>query len=269
MNFEVFLADFKRAKTNGRAFVVVTMVNSRGSTPQEVGARMIVNGDGYFSGTIGGGKLEMVAILKAQECLAQKQKTPLFAEWNLQTDLKMSCGGLVCLFFEIYNPETIWKIVIFGAGHVSQELVRVLLRLDCQIQCLDSRSEWLAKLPQDPRLRMELVEHLPDYVYKLSEDSFLVLATMGHATDLPILEEVLKTKNFQYVGVLGSDLKALKMRKYLLNLGLTVKKTESFFCPIGENIGNNTPAEIAISVTAQLLKIRGLGRRQIETLLDF
>ena len=256
MNFEKFLSDFNLAKSNGAAFVVVTLVNSKGSAPQEVGARMIVTSSGYFSGTVGGGKLEMAAIQKAQEYLSSKQFGSHFVEWNLQTDIKMSCGGVVGLFFEIHNPETSWNIIIFGAGHVAQELVRVLLRLECHVTCVDTREEWLSKLPHDDNLKTELSQNLPEYISKLSEESFVILATMGHATDLPILEEILKTKSFSYVGVLGSDIKAKKIRAQLTDLKFSAEKIQSFFCPIGETFGNNTPSEIAISVTSQLLRVR-------------
>lgn len=256
MNFEKFLADFKLAQEEQKAFVVVTFVSSKGSAPQEVGARMIVTSQGHFSGTVGGGKLEMAAIKQAQEYLSSQSRGSHFHDWNLQTDIKMSCGGAVGLFFEVHNPSTAWNIVIFGAGHVAQELIRVLLRLECRVQCFDTRIDWLEKLPQDSKLRIHLSNDLPTVVNDLDSSSFIVCATMGHATDLPILEKILKAKTFSYVGVLGSDLKAKKMRKSLSEAHITQEKLESFYCPMGEDIGNNTPAEIAISVSAQLLKIR-------------
>ncbi len=256
MSFEKFLSDFNMAMHQARPFVVITLVNIKASAPQEVGARMIVTQKGYFSGTIGGGKLEMAATQKAQEYLISKQSGSHFVEWNLQTDIKMSCGGAVSLFFEIHNPETSWNVVIFGAGHVAQELVRVLLRLECQIKCIDTREEWLAKLPRDSKLHAELALDFNQSVSQLNNESFVVLATMGHATDVPILEEILNTKSFSYVGVLGSDLKAKKIRKHLEENNFSLEKINSYYCPIGEDLGNNTPAEIAISVTSQLLKVR-------------
>ncbi len=256
MNYEKFLSDFKLAQDTGDPFVVVTLVNTKGSAPGEIGARMIVIPKGYFSGTVGGGKLELAATDCAQEYLASKARGSYFKEWNLQTDIKMSCGGAVGLFFEIHNPATSWKVVIFGAGHVSQELIRVLLRLECSIQCFDTRPEWIEKLPRDQKLKSHVVSDLPKQVAGLDTSCFVVCATMGHATDLPVLEEILNTKLFSYVGVLGSDLKAIKMRKSLSESGIPQEKLESFYCPMGESIGNNTPAEIAISVTAQLLKVR-------------
>lgn len=258
MNFEKFLENFNQAKNLKKNFVVVTLVNSKGSAPQEVGARMIANADGYFAGTIGGGKLEKAAIEKSQEFLKAGATGSHFFEWNLQTDIKMSCGGVVSLFFEIHNFQKIWNIVIFGAGHVSQELTRVLLRLECQLTCVDSRPEWLEKLPQDLKLTKVLADPMEKFVPEIPEGSFVVSATMGHSTDLPILAEIYKGQRLPYVGAIGSDVKALKLKQNLRDLRISENQIKALHCPIGEDFGNNTPAEIAISITAQLLRLRSM-----------
>jgi xanthine dehydrogenase accessory factor len=256
MNFETFLQDFQRAKESQKSFVVVTMVNSQGSAPQEVGARLIATAEGYFSGTVGGGKLEKAALEKSKELLSSGKTGSHFEEWNLQKDIGMSCGGVVSLFFEIHNLSKVWKIVVFGAGHVSQELIRVLLRLECLITCVDSRPEWLERLPQDSKLEKKLVHPLESYVPQVPKEAFVISATMGHGTDLPILHEILKGESRVYLGCIGSAVKAKKLRQNLRDLGLSAEKSEAFFCPVGEPFGNSTPAEIAISIAAQLLRVR-------------
>ena len=254
MNFETFLVEFQKAKEAGRPFVVVTLVGHKGSVPQVLGARLIVNEAGYLSGTIGGGKLEKAAIDKSQSILTSNQ-TSLFQEWNLQNDLGMSCGGAVSLFFEVHQPKHKWQIVIFGAGHVAQELTRVLLRLNCEIRCIDARAEWLEKFPNSPKLNKVCVQNVPAYVDQLVAGDFVVIATMGHATDLPILEKILKSDlELPYLGVLGSEVKAGKLRTNILESGVSQMKVDSFFCPMGEEIGDNTPPEMAISIVAQLLR---------------
>ena len=78
----------------------------------------------------------------------------------------------------------------------------------------------------------------------------------GHATDLPVLAEILKTRTAPYIGVIGSKQKAAVLRRELKALELPDEKLTEFCCPIGLPIGNNTPAEISISVAAQLLQRR-------------
>lgn len=257
MNFEIFLSDFSRAKANKKSFVVITLVQTQGSAPQEMGARMIATSDGYFAGTIGGGKIEKAAIDQATAFLKEGKTGSFFKEWNLQKDIGMSCGGVVSLFFEIHNLAKIWNIVLFGAGHVSQELVRVLLRLECQLTCVDSRPDWLEKLPADLKLTKVLAQPMESFAASIPEEAYVVTATMGHSTDLPVLAEIFKTgRDLPYLGAIGSDVKALKLRQNLRDLKFSEEQVNSFFCPVGEPFGNNTPAEIAISIAAQLLRIR-------------
>jgi xanthine dehydrogenase accessory factor len=254
-NFESYIQAWKQKKESGKPFVTVTLVNSRGSAPQDQGARMITDGVNVLFGTVGGGKVEAKAIELSRELLNSDGKTRTHhVQWNLQRDVGMTCGGEVSLFFEIENETEDWEITVFGAGHVSQELCRVLERLNCRLTCVDNRSEWLAKLPNSLN-KVELVEP-KDHVAKLSDNSFAILMTMGHATDAPILAEILKQKSLPYVGVIGSDSKARLLRDEMKKADVPAEKTETFICPIGESFGDNSPAEIALSIAAQLVKVK-------------
>ena len=109
---EEYLAKLSQVKESGIPCVVVTMVSVKGSAPQEVGARIIVGSSGLIYGTIGGGKVEAKSIQKAAELLTF-ENNHLFVEWNLQTDVGMTCGGVVGLFFEKILPLADWKIAVF------------------------------------------------------------------------------------------------------------------------------------------------------------
>ena len=249
----------------GQPFVVVTVVDTTGSVPQDVGAKMIVDSGGRLFGTVGGGKVEGRAIKEAQEMLVElaaadsnvRHKTR-FCNWNLQKDIGMTCGGSVRVYFEAQNL-TNWHIVIFGAGHCAIALVPLLCRLDCAVTCVDHRPEWLDKIAPSPRLKKVLVSEYTDYVDKLLPLNFVLLMTMGHSSDKPILLEILRLydtgqRPFPYLGVIGSKAKAARLHQDIAEAGL--KDEHPFFCPIGLPIGGNDPAEIAISVAAQLLDVR-------------
>ncbi len=254
-NFESFIEAWKEIKLSGKPFVTVTLVNSRGSAPQDQGARMITDGKKVLFGTVGGGKVEARAIEEAARLINDKDNSTHHVLWNLQKDVGMTCGGEVSLFFECEGDnEKNWKLTIFGAGHVSQELCRVLERLDCSVTCIDHRSEWLDKLPKS--INSLKLESPKEYVSSLDNNSFAILMTMGHATDAPILEEILKTKELPYVGVIGSDSKARLLKSEMEKANVSKEKIESFICPIGERFGDNSPAEIALSIAAQLLKVK-------------
>lgn len=237
-------------------FATVTMVDMRGSAPQIPGAKAVITADGIVEGTVGGGKVEAAAIRHATEMLASGDgRSCELVTWNLQNDIGMTCGGEVTFFFEVQLCND-WKIALFGAGHIAQSLVPMLLQMNCRVTWLDQRPEWLEKTADHPKLTKVCTEQLSDEVVRLDPKSFFVLMTQGHGTDLPVLAEVLRSLDPPYVGVLGSLQKAKILRRDLKEMGLSEDRIASFFCPMGMPIGNNTPPEVAVSVLCQLIQVR-------------
>ena len=244
----------RRLDEAGDAFVCITLAAARGSVPQEIGAKMLVTENGRACGTIGGGRVEEAAIKHARELLTSRPAIPCeLLEWNLQKDIGMTCGGVVTFFFEIFHPAS-WTIAIFGAGHVSQALVQILSRLSCRIAVFDTRPEMLAALPEAPNVRRRLIEPLENAVDEIPEGAFVAVMTQGHRTDKPVLERILKTRQFPYLGVIGSASKAAVLRRELRESGIA---KPVFLCPIGLPLGKDTPEEIAISIAAEMLQVRG------------
>ena len=247
--------------TAGRPFVAVTLVDVVASAPANVGSKMLVSQEGLFFGTVGGGKIEMKALAEAQSMLAGDfgPATSRFAEWNLQRDVGMTCGGVVRVYFEAYHVAG-WPIVIFGAGHCAQALVRLLLSLQCHLTVIDPREEWLARMPGETGGKLRLVHAsrpMAQFVSEIPASAFVLMMTMGHATDQPILVEILQSsRQFPYVGVIGSEAKAAVLRKGVLAAGVPEALLARYHCPIGLPIGTNDPAEIAVSIAAQLLECR-------------
>lgn len=238
------------------AFVQVTLVDAVLSVPQEVGAKMLVTANGLAFGTVGGGRLEAAALRYAQEMLrGERQVHHQLLHWNLKNDIGMTCGGNASLFFDAHFHDR-WRIAVFGAGHVAQALVKVLSTLDCHVTCVDPREEWLAKLPQVSNVELRCMTTPADLVTTLPSDTYIVSMTQGHAYDLPILERILRERVPPFIGVIGSDAKAVVLRRDLIKLGIERRRVESIYCPIGLAIGSRDPSEIAISIVAQLLQVR-------------
>jgi xanthine dehydrogenase accessory factor len=246
----------------GDPFVLVTLVEAVGSTPQDAGTKMLVDASGLRFGTVGGGKVEQQAIAAAQALLVDPAAKPCtLVEWNLKRDVGMTCGGTVTLLFEAYHVHP-WRVVVFGAGHVGQAVVRCLLLLDCQLVCIDSRHEWLARLPDAPQLETVRLDEPCDYVARLRPGDHVVCMTMGHATDRPILEAIFCSGlDLASVGVIGSRAKREVLRRELEAAGIPAAVVERLRCPIGLPLGSNQPGEIAVSVAAEILQLRDVAKR--------
>ena len=237
-------------------FVSVTVVDTMGSTPQDRGSKMLVTRAGRYFGTTGGGKIEVRCIAEAKQLLEDRAApNTRYFQWSLEKDIGMTCGGIVRVYFEAFNV-TRWNIVVFGAGHVAQSVVEMLTKLDCRVTCIDPRQEWLSRMMDSPKLTKVLSIDMPGEVKNIPENSFVVLMTMGHTSDAPILIEILRTRKFPYVGVIGSHAKAKRLRQDLAAAGLPEEAQRAFYCPIGLEIGSDAPQEIAVSVAAQLLQER-------------
>ncbi|MBS0633298.1 MAG: xanthine dehydrogenase accessory protein XdhC [Verrucomicrobia bacterium] len=250
------LVQLARSRTS---FVLVTLVETLGSTPQDAGAKMLVIATGLHSGTVGGGKIEAKAIALAQEMLNNRAVAPQFVSWTLRTDVGMTCGGSVKLYFEPHagaGARAAWPIWIFGAGHVVQALVPVLAPLDCELTICDPRRDWLDRLPRAPHVTYLQADEPAALVPTMPDHAFLLCLTKGHASDRPVLQRALGERNFPFVGVIGSAAKAIVLRRELIAGGLSEVRAQQFHCPVGLDFGTNHPHEIALSIAAQLLTER-------------
>jgi xanthine dehydrogenase accessory factor len=236
----------------GNPIVLVTVTSTHGSAPTDTGSKMVVSVDGLCIGSVGGGRIEAKAIDHAKQMMSDRQLTST-TDWSLKADVGMTCGGRVALYYEAHNLAT-WKIVIFGAGHVTGAVARALNHLNCRVTCIDPRGDWLAKLPRG--IQTVQTDDPPGYVDQLEDDCYVLCMTRGHRSDLPVLKRIFESKRqFSFLGVIGSKAKAAVLRKELAEEGIAAEDMR-FECPVGLPIGSNDPAEIAISISAQLLQAR-------------
>jgi xanthine dehydrogenase accessory factor len=256
-----FIETLAELSNTGQPFVHVTLVEATGSTPQDSGSKMLVTANELAYGTVGGGKVEQQAIEFARSMLADPDSNVTqLLDWNLQRDIGMTCGGLVKLFFEVYNRQD-WRIVVFGAGHVAQASIRCLLTLRCRVVCVDSRQDWIDRLPKSSKLQTVCVGEMKEYVEQIDDRDSVICMTMGHAADRPILEAIFKSgKRPNFLGAIGSRSKRGVLIRELAESGIERELAETLVCPLGLPLGSNQPEEIAISITAQLLQRRDKAR---------
>ena len=236
--------------------VVITITAVKGSVPGQVGAKAIVTAGGLVNGNLGGGKVEAKALELAAQLLTGDEPC-VSLTWNLQRDVGMTCGGEMTLLFEKVPANERWHIAVFGSGHVAQAVVPLLATLACTIDVFDPRSDWLAKLPDLENVKLHMVKSYEDGVVRVTAKTFVLSITKGHTSDRPVLRQVLRNfPELPFLGVIGSAAKRSVLLRELREDGLSAQALEKIICPVGLPIGGNAPAEIAISIAAQLLTLR-------------
>lgn len=246
-------ADIAQLEAEGRPFVLCTVTASHGSTPQKPGSRLVVLGDGSQRGTIGGGAIEKQVIDAALALLVDPAAETRTLETHLTHDLGMCCGGKMTVFLEKHGAPA--SLYIFGAGHVAKELAALAHHVGFQVTVVDERAEWLsAERFPDATRRLEppdvVAKSLPD-----GEQTFCCVTTHDHPLDQACIEALVKTR-LAYLGVIGSQRKALRFRQRLEAAGFTPAEVARFESPMGVEIAALTPAEIAVSIVGRLISVR-------------
>lgn len=236
-------------KHRGTAAVVVTLVQCKGSTPREVGAKMVVLSDGQFLGTIGGGSLEYKVLQDAKRCFETRQSKVL--NYQLCANTGQCCGGVVDVLMEVINMEP--TVYIFGAGHVGQALSAVLLGTPFQVHVSDGREEWLSQLPRDVERHPEDWQTLVDKIRWEAHENYAVVMTHSHQMDQDIIGALME-RPLRYLGLIGSRNKWLDFQLHLAKQGKDQALFSRVRCPIGLEIGGKSPQEVALSIAAELVK---------------
>jgi xanthine dehydrogenase accessory factor len=148
------------------------------------------------------------------------------------------------------------RVYIFGAGHVGEKLGWILNFVDFPVTVLDDRPEFASR-ERFPYADVRVTENFEKSFDVLDIDrySFIVIVTRGHVHDGTVLGLALKT-NAGYIGMIGSRRKRDGIYQRLLNSGYTKDDLDRVHAPIGIPIGDETPEEIAVSIAAQLIKVR-------------
>lgn len=154
-------------------------------------------------------------------------------------------------------------LYLFGGGHVGQALAPMLAQVGFRVVVFDSREELAQpeRFPGAEQVVRGSFDHIGEQVQLTCRD-YAVVMTPGHRNDLEVLCQVLE-QNPYYVGCMGSRRKRAFLREELARRGFSQAQMDVIHLPIGLDIGGETPAEIAVSVTAQLIQVRSgrLGRR--------
>lgn len=242
----------------GERAVLATVVSSRGSVPRKAGTKMLIKGDGTLVGSIGGGNVEQAVQEKALAVM--KSGEPQMVHFDLSgtgEEPWMICGGQMDVFLEPILPvETLY---LFGAGHLSQSTAAVAKMVGLRVVVIDPRPEYNNN-DRFPDAGSLVVEEYDNAFSELNvdEDSYIVIYTTGHVSDEQCLQFAVGT-TAKYVGMIGSKKKVKEIKERLRQKGVSQQQLDEIHAPIGLEINAQTPEEIAVSILAEIIKVRRSG----------
>lgn len=164
---------------------------------------------------------------------------------------KFSGSCPMCYTEPVSRPGRVW---IFGGGHVGAALVPVLAAVDFRVCVFDNRPDFAVQA-RFPEARAVICGDYASLGISLTKNDFAVIMTPGHQADYEVLTQVLRT-DAAYVGCIGSKKKTARTLERLRDDGFTEADIARLHAPIGLDILAETPAEIAVSIAAELIRCR-------------
>jgi xanthine dehydrogenase accessory factor len=289
----------------GEAVSFCAVVAARGSTPQRAGAAMLVLQDGKTLGTLGGGCVEAEVRTQALKLLSQRADRLLTyrLDHDYGWDDGLACGGTMDIAVQTVTSPDCWlsvkedlaanrgtgldvevpdesgrlsryrialdpapTLVIAGAGHVGQALAALAATLDFQVVVIDDRPD-CATAERFPSAARMIVGDIETELrrFPVTAHTYVVVVTRGHRHDAQALAAVIGSPA-RYVGLIGSRRKVVTILRDLKERGVaTPEQLAAVHAPIGLSIGAVSPAEIAVSIAAELVAVRrGRAGDQIE-----
>ena len=235
----------------GQPYVLITVLEARGSTPRDSGTKMVASDQGFY-GSIGGGHLEFKALGIAAEMLAAAHDHQRVEHFSLGASLGQCCGGHHTLLFECFSGNR-FNVALFGAGYVGSALTGILQQLPCRLRWVDSREgQHGGDLPSN--VEPITSDDPAAEVGSMPAASYYLIMTHSHQQDFEILEAVLKRGDACYVGLIGSETKWRRFQLRLKHKGHTQDYYSHVRCPIGlEQVPGKLPVEVAVSIAGELI----------------
>lgn len=238
---------------------LATVIGSTGSTPQVVGARLLLHENGEMVGTVGGGSIEYQVLEACRKCL--QNQTAQRVQAHLVRDLGMCCGGSMEVFVEYLQAEN--RLILIGGGHVAQALAPIAYGVGLRVFVVDDRTDLftLDAFHQATCLDYD-VEELAQANLNLTSQDYVLIVSRDHRRDEQALAYFL-TQPHRYLGMIGSKRKVYTILTRILRKEHEMDRPppdlSRLHAPVGLALAGRTPAEIAISIVAEIIAHRREG----------
>ena len=225
----------------GESCVLATVVRVTGSAPRHEGARMLVRPGGRSEGTVGGGEVEERSRDAAEEMLASGEPAHRMLEVPTQ------CGGRVEVHLELFGIPR--RLVVVGGGHVGAAVARLAASVGYRVTVVDPHGA--PRLDDEPGVEV-VVSGDPAVLEEMAPGGTQVMVATGNREDDARWAVEALRRGFAGAGVIGSSSKARVIRRAVEEAGLDPGLLR---CPVGLDIGSETPEEVAVSVVAELIAL--------------
>jgi xanthine dehydrogenase accessory factor len=223
-------------------------------------------------GTIGGGHLELKAVVAGRAMLARGEVDRREQAFALGPSRGQCCGGAVTLAFAPLEAGALarwparvplFHLQLHGAGHVGRAIATLLATLDVDVDWFDERDEGFPAAttlgsPWPAHIRRSSADTVEREVANASPGSLYLVLTHEHALDLRIVEAILRRGDFAFCGLIGSKTKRASFAHRLAERGVPEAALARLTCPIGAGgITGRAPELIAVAAVAELLSVAG------------
>ncbi len=236
-----------RVRVGGGSAILATPVLVSGSFPKGQGLKALIKSSGEKVGSLlGGAELEKKVLSEGEEVLRNKKPGILAFSYE--------GASMEVLLEPVFCEPTVY---IFGGGHVSEQVAPLAKNVHFKVVVIDDR-EIFANRERFPEADEVIVSGFEKCFDQLSidESSYVVIVTRGHLYDGIVLEQALQSKA-RYIGMIGSRKKIGTLYQSLTAKGIAKETLGRVHAPIGIEINSETPEEIAVSIVAELIKVRG------------
>ena len=164
---------------------------------------------------------------------------------------------------EVFKREH--RLIVFGAGHVGYHLCHFASKVGFNTIVVDDRPYFAnkEKFGDDIQVICNTFENAFE-ILDIHEEDYVVIVTRGHKHDKFCLEKILSLDELNYIGMIGSKRRVKIMKEELIEEGYSKEKIENIYSPIGLNIGAVTPEEIAISILAEIISVKRIGKLAVK-----
>lgn len=216
---------------------------------------MLVTAERLAFGTIGGGRLEHLAMERARELLAAGHPASETLRLPLAERAGQCCGGEVTLLLEAWT----WRrpmVAVFGAGHVGQALGGLAPWMGAEVRLVDTRDQETLepRLPRERPFEVTFTDAPEAELDELPDSACVLIMTHDHGLDLKLVAAALR-RPFPYLGLIGSQRKWQRFRGRLLQRGVVDAELSRVQCPIGERLTSKEPGVIALAAANELMRV--------------